>query len=97
VSAVAGLLALVLTPLNFTWMVSTNPATAGWLRTLDIDAVRHLVQPAGAAGRADAGWAAVTRAAAGAGRAHPQAAGQFFAAGAAGLHRAGPGARSASC
>jgi BASS family bile acid:Na+ symporter len=31
-------MALLLTPLNFTWMVSTNPATAGWLRTLNIDA-----------------------------------------------------------
>lgn len=38
VSAVASVLALVLTPLNFTWMVSANPATAGWLRTLAIDA-----------------------------------------------------------
>ena len=38
ISAVAALLALVLTPFNFTWMVSTNPATAGWLRQLDIDA-----------------------------------------------------------
>ncbi|HRD99550.1 MAG TPA: bile acid:sodium symporter family protein [Rubrivivax sp.] len=38
ISAVAALIALLLTPLNFTWMVSTNPATAGWLRTLDIDA-----------------------------------------------------------
>ena len=38
ISAVASVLALVLTPFNFTWMVSTNPATAGWLRTLDIDA-----------------------------------------------------------
>ena len=38
ISAVASLLALVLTPFNFTWMVSTNPVTAGWLRTLDIDA-----------------------------------------------------------
>jgi BASS family bile acid:Na+ symporter len=38
VSAAASLLALVLTPLNFTWMVSSNPATAGWLRQLDIDA-----------------------------------------------------------
>lgn len=38
ISAVAALMALLLTPLNFTWMVSTNPATAGWLRTLDIDA-----------------------------------------------------------
>jgi BASS family bile acid:Na+ symporter len=30
-------MALVLTPFNFTWMVSTNPATASWLRRLDID------------------------------------------------------------
>jgi BASS family bile acid:Na+ symporter len=37
ISAVAALLALVLTPLNFTWMVSTNPATASWLRALAID------------------------------------------------------------
>jgi BASS family bile acid:Na+ symporter len=38
VSAVAALLALVLTPFNFSWMVASNPATAGWLRTLQIDA-----------------------------------------------------------
>ncbi len=38
VSAVAALMALVLTPLNFSWMVTANPVTAGWLRTLDIDA-----------------------------------------------------------
>lgn len=38
ISAVAALLALVLTPFNFTWMVASNPATAGWLRKLDIDA-----------------------------------------------------------
>ncbi len=38
ISAVASLLALVLTPLNFAWMVSANPATAGWLRALAIDA-----------------------------------------------------------
>lgn len=37
VSAVAALLALVLTPFNFSWMVASNPATASWLRTLDID------------------------------------------------------------
>ena len=37
-AAVAALLALVLTPLNFSWMVASNPATAGWLRTLQIDA-----------------------------------------------------------
>ena len=38
ISAVAALMALFLTPFNFTWMVATNPATAAWLRTLDIDA-----------------------------------------------------------
>ena len=38
ISAVAALLALVLTPLNFTWMVASNPATAAWLKQLDIDA-----------------------------------------------------------
>lgn len=38
ISAVASVLAIVLTPLNFTWMVSTNPVTAGWLRELSIDA-----------------------------------------------------------
>ena len=38
ISAVAALMALFLTPFNFTWMVSTNPATAAWLRQLDIDA-----------------------------------------------------------
>ena len=38
VSAVAAMLALVLTPLNFSWMVASNPATASWLKTLSIDA-----------------------------------------------------------
>jgi BASS family bile acid:Na+ symporter len=37
ISAVAALLALVLTPLNFSWMVTANPGTAGWLRSLQID------------------------------------------------------------
>ena len=37
VSAVASVMALVLTPFNFTWMVASNPATAGWLRELAID------------------------------------------------------------
>lgn len=37
ISAVAAVMALFLTPFNFTWMVSTNPATAGWLRQLQID------------------------------------------------------------
>jgi bile acid:Na+ symporter, BASS family len=30
-------MALFLTPFNFTWMVASNPATAGWLKTLQID------------------------------------------------------------
>ena len=38
ISAVAALLALVVTPFNFTWMVASNPATSAWLRKLDIDA-----------------------------------------------------------
>jgi len=38
ISAVAALLALVLTPFNFTWMMATNPATAGWMRALALDA-----------------------------------------------------------
>ena len=37
ISAVAALMALFLTPFNFTWMVATNPATAGWLRQLEVD------------------------------------------------------------
>ena len=37
VSAVASLIALVATPFNFSWMVASNPATASWLRRLDID------------------------------------------------------------
>lgn len=37
-TAVASLLALVLTPFNFTWMVTSNPATAGWMKSLAIDA-----------------------------------------------------------
>ena len=37
ISAVAALLALFLTPFNFTWMMATNPATAGWMRELSID------------------------------------------------------------
>lgn len=38
ISAVASVLALFLTPFNFTWMMATNPATAGWMRTLALDA-----------------------------------------------------------
>ena len=38
VSAVASVIALVATPFNFGWMIATNPATATWLRTLNLDA-----------------------------------------------------------
>ena len=38
ISAVAAVLALFLTPFNFTWMMATNPATAGWMRSLALDA-----------------------------------------------------------
>ena len=34
ISAVSNLLALVATPLNFTWMVAANPVTAAWARSL---------------------------------------------------------------
>ena len=37
ISAVASLIALVATPFNFSWMIASNPATAGWLRQLEID------------------------------------------------------------
>lgn len=37
VSAVASVIALFATPFNFSWMVASNPATASWLRTLEID------------------------------------------------------------
>lgn len=37
ISAVGGLLALVLTPLNFTLMISANPATAAWARSIDVN------------------------------------------------------------
>ncbi|MEK6244647.1 MAG: bile acid:sodium symporter [Pseudomonadota bacterium] len=37
ISAVGGLLALVLTPLNFTLMISANPDTAAWARSIDVN------------------------------------------------------------
>lgn len=37
ISAVAGLLALVLTPLAFTLMISANPDTAAWARSIAVD------------------------------------------------------------
>jgi bile acid:Na+ symporter, BASS family len=36
ISAVAAPLAIVLTPFNFAWMVAANPATAGWIRELQV-------------------------------------------------------------
>jgi bile acid:Na+ symporter, BASS family len=36
ISAVANVLALVLTPVLFTWMVSQNPATAQWVRQIEV-------------------------------------------------------------
>ena len=38
ISAVAAVVALVLTPVNFTWMIASNPTTSAWLNHLDIDA-----------------------------------------------------------
>lgn len=37
ITAVANLVALVMTPLNFTWMVASNPTTADWLREIDVN------------------------------------------------------------
>ena len=37
ISAVSSLLALVLTPLNFTLMISANPATAAWARSISVN------------------------------------------------------------
>jgi bile acid:Na+ symporter, BASS family len=37
ISAVAALIALIATPFNFAWMVSNNPVTATWMRSLQID------------------------------------------------------------
>jgi BASS family bile acid:Na+ symporter len=37
ISATASLIALLATPFNFAWMVASNPDTARWMRTLEID------------------------------------------------------------
>jgi BASS family bile acid:Na+ symporter len=37
-SAIASVMALVLTPFNFAWMMAGNPVTAAWLHELQIDA-----------------------------------------------------------
>jgi BASS family bile acid:Na+ symporter len=38
ISAVASVLALVLTPFNFSWMIAANPTTNNWIQSLSIDA-----------------------------------------------------------
>lgn len=38
ISAVASILALVLTPFHFSWMIAANPATHAWIQSLAIDA-----------------------------------------------------------
>ncbi len=38
ISAVSAVIAMVMTPFNFAWMVAANPATAQWMRHLDVDA-----------------------------------------------------------
>ena len=37
ITGVASLLALFLTPFNFSWTVATNPATATWLKSIAVD------------------------------------------------------------
>jgi BASS family bile acid:Na+ symporter len=37
ISAVSNLLALVMTPFNFAWMIAANPATASWARSIAVD------------------------------------------------------------
>jgi BASS family bile acid:Na+ symporter len=37
ISAVGGLMSLALTPLLFTFLISANPATAAWVRSIDVD------------------------------------------------------------
>jgi BASS family bile acid:Na+ symporter len=37
ITAVANLIALVMTPTNFTWMIASNPNTAQWLREIAVD------------------------------------------------------------
>ena len=36
-TGVASLMALVMTPFNFGWTMATNPATAAWMRSINID------------------------------------------------------------
>ena len=42
ISAVAAVMALVLTPFNFAWMMAANPATAGWGLQITLAYLDHL-------------------------------------------------------
>ena len=37
ITAVANVIALVMTPTNFAWMIAANPVTSAWLQTIDVD------------------------------------------------------------
>ncbi len=37
ITAVANVIALVMTPTNFAWMMASNPQTAAWLKEIDVD------------------------------------------------------------
>ena len=37
ITAVANVIALLMTPTNFTWMVASNPNTAAWLKSISVD------------------------------------------------------------
>src|SRR6185503_605073 len=43
ISAVSSVLALVMTPFNFTLMVSTNPVTAAWVRSISVNPLELVV------------------------------------------------------
>ena len=37
ITAVANVIALIMTPTNFAWMIASNPNTAAWLKTIAVD------------------------------------------------------------
>ena len=93
ISAVASLLALLLTPFNFTWMIGTNPATASWMRA-GARSLRHLAQPRALLALPMALGLLFGHRLAGADREDPEAAGHLQSRRAAGLHRARRDARA---
>ena len=82
ISAVASLIALFATPFNFSWMVATNPATAGWLQTLNIDPSDIWISLFALLALPLALGLTLTRR-------HPQTIRQLFTGGVAGLYRPG--------